>query len=115
MRLCRCSVGLATIWSHWPTCRPLNPPRETGTTFADNARLKARYYATRTGLLTVAEDSGLEVDAIGGRPGVESARYGGDALGYPDKFRLLYAELRAADWDDREHGPVCLRTHARKR
>jgi XTP/dITP diphosphohydrolase len=75
---------------------PLESPAETGLTFAENARLKARYYAVRTGLLTVAEDSGLEVDALGGRPGVESARFGGDATSYPEKFRLLYAELRRA-------------------
>ena len=66
-------------------------PEETGLTFADNAWLKARYYALATGSLTVAEDSGLEVDALDGRPGVQSARYPGET--YPDKFRNLYREL----------------------
>ena len=54
-------------------------PEETGRTFAENARAKALYYAHATGELTVAEDSGLEIDALGGAPGVESARYGGAA------------------------------------
>lgn len=70
---------------------PLEPPDEHGRTFADNALLKARYYAEATGLPTVAEDSGLAIDALGGRPGVESARYPGAT--YPEKFARLYAEL----------------------
>lgn len=69
----------------------LTPPEETGRTFAANAELKARYYARRTGLTTLAEDSGLSIDALGGRPGVESARYPGAT--YLDKFENLYREL----------------------
>jgi XTP/dITP diphosphohydrolase len=74
---------------------PLDPsihePEETELTFADNAALKAVYYATRTGRPTVAEDSGLAIDALGGRPGVLSARYPGDT--YAEKFANLYREL----------------------
>jgi len=66
-------------------------PAETGRTFADNALLKARYYAQTSRLLTVAEDSGLVIDALDGRPGVKSARYPGAT--YPEKFARLYAEL----------------------
>jgi XTP/dITP diphosphohydrolase len=68
-------------------------PAETGRTFADNALLKARYYAQSSRLLTVAEDSGLVIDALDGRPGVKSARYPGAT--YPEKFAGLYAELAA--------------------
>src|SRR5213595_144182 len=68
---------------------------ETASTFIDTAREKARYYAAATGELTVAEDSGLEIDALGGAPGVHSARYGGQDASYPEKFALIYAELRA--------------------
>jgi len=53
----------------------LTAPEETGTTFEDNAKLKALYYAEKTGLPCVADDSGLMVDALGGRPGVYSSRY----------------------------------------
>jgi XTP/dITP diphosphohydrolase len=53
-------------------------PEEDGSTFAENARLKARSYAAQTGLTCVAEDSGLEVAALGGAPGVHSARYAGE-------------------------------------
>ena len=70
---------------------PLPEPDETGDTFAENALLKARYYAHAIGLPTVAEDSGLVVDALGGRPGIMSARYPGTT--YPDKFANLYREL----------------------
>ncbi|HTV20705.1 MAG TPA: RdgB/HAM1 family non-canonical purine NTP pyrophosphatase [Polyangiaceae bacterium] len=52
-------------------------PEEDGVTFEDNARLKARYYARELGLTCVADDSGIEVDALGGAPGVHSARYSG--------------------------------------
>ena len=64
-------------------------PEETGSTFAENARLKALYYAAATGLLTVAEDSGLEIDALDGAPGVLSARYPGAT--YDERFRRLFA------------------------
>lgn len=73
----------------------LAAPEETGRTFEENARQKALYYAGVLGELTVAEDSGLEVDALGGAPGVESARFGGDETSYPDKFAMIYDALRA--------------------
>lgn len=76
----------------------LEPPEESGTTFAENARIKALYYAARSGAMTVADDSGLVVDALGGAPGVHSARWGGSECSYPQKFRLLYDALdRAGD------------------
>ena len=73
----------------------LEVPEEAGRTFEENARLKALFYAAATGELTVAEDSGLEIDALGGAPGVESARFGGAGTSYPDKFRMIYDALRA--------------------
>ena len=72
---------------------PVDPPEETGRTFAENARLKALYYARALGQVTVAEDSGLEIDALDGAPGVESARFGGEDAPYPEKFRLIYERL----------------------
>jgi XTP/dITP diphosphohydrolase len=76
-------------------------PEETGQTFAENALLKARAYAEASGLPTVAEDSGLAIDAINGRPGVESARYPG--RDYAEKFANLYRELagRPRPWTAR--------------
>jgi XTP/dITP diphosphohydrolase len=68
------------------------PPDETGSTFAENAAQKARFYARHTAALTVAEDSGLEIDALGGAPGVHSARFGGDTT-YPQKFALIEEQL----------------------
>ena len=68
-------------------------PDETGRTFAENARLKARYYGRLVPHLTVADDSGLEVDGLDGEPGVRSARFGGPT--YPEKFDLIYERLRA--------------------
>jgi XTP/dITP diphosphohydrolase len=74
---------------------PTPAPEETGGTFLANARLKARYYAAATDLLTVAEDSGLEVDALDGAPGVESARWGGVDASYPQKFALIHQALHS--------------------
>ena len=74
---------------------PITPPEENGSTFEENARLKARHYARATGALVVAEDSGLEIDALDGAPGVESARYGVVDASYPRKFALIYRALRA--------------------
>ncbi|HEC23927.1 MAG TPA: XTP/dITP diphosphatase [Chloroflexi bacterium] len=67
---------------------------ETGTTFEENARLKATAYARESGLLTLADDSGLEVDALGGAPGVHSARYGGPELDDEGRYRLLLEALK---------------------
>lgn len=66
-------------------------PEETGTSFAENARLKALYYNEKTGLPAVADDSGIEIDALGGAPGVHSARWHGEH--YPTKFAAIYREL----------------------
>jgi XTP/dITP diphosphohydrolase len=68
-------------------------PEETGTTFLDNARLKARHAAAASGLPALADDSGLEVDALGGRPGVWSARYAGEGASDADNLSLLLREL----------------------
>jgi XTP/dITP diphosphohydrolase len=69
-------------------------PVEDGSTFAENARAKALYYAKATGLLTVAEDSGFEVDALDCQPGIYSARYLRPDATYPERFEAIYAELR---------------------
>jgi XTP/dITP diphosphohydrolase len=61
-----------------PALREMPEPVEDGATFGENARIKARYYAERCGTRCLAEDSGLEVDALGGAPGVHSARYSGE-------------------------------------
>jgi XTP/dITP diphosphohydrolase len=76
-------------------CPGITPPEETGATFADNARLKALYYARASGLPAIADDSGLEIDAMGGAPGIASARFGGAAATYPEKFAIIYDALDA--------------------
>jgi XTP/dITP diphosphohydrolase len=67
---------------------------EDGETFAANARIKARDLARRSGLLVLGDDSGLEVDALGGRPGVRSARYAGEDATDQENTALLLRELR---------------------
>ena len=84
-------LDLLTL-AHWPR---IAAPEETGRTFEENARDKALYYAAATGQLTVADDSGLEIDALDGAPGVESARWGGADTTYPEKFALVYDALRS--------------------
>ena len=74
---------------------------ETGDTFAANARIKALAFAEMTGLWTWADDSGLEVDALDGRPGVLSARYGGHGLSDRDRYRRLLDELQGIRPEDR--------------
>src|SRR5690349_9315887 len=71
----------------------ITEPEETGTTFAENARLKARYCHERTGLPAVADDSGIEIDALDKAPGVHSARWHG--TDYAVKFAVIYRELAA--------------------
>ena len=75
---------------------------ETGTTFEENAWLKASEYAAISGILTLADDSGLEVDALSGEPGVRSARYGGDACqSDQDRVKLLLKNLEDVAWEKR--------------
>jgi XTP/dITP diphosphohydrolase len=69
-------------------------PAESGETYAENARIKALYYARLSGLLTLADDSGLEVDALGGEPGVRSARYAGPAASDRQRYELLLSRLK---------------------
>jgi XTP/dITP diphosphohydrolase len=68
-------------------------PAETGATFLENALLKARHAARESGLPAIADDSGIEVDALGGRPGVRSARYAGEQASDADNTALLLREL----------------------
>jgi XTP/dITP diphosphohydrolase len=69
-------------------------PPETGQTFAENALLKARHAAGATKLPALADDSGIEVDALGGRPGIHSARYAGEGASDQDNLRKMLNELR---------------------
>lgn len=76
---------------------PFEEVEETGETFAENARLKASAYARLSGLPALADDSGFEVEALGWRPGVLSARYGGNAARtFPEKIDLLLREMAAS-------------------
>ena len=75
---------------------------ETGETFEENAWLKASEYAAISGILTLADDSGLEVDALSGEPGVRSARYGGDSCNSDqDRVALLLKTLEDVPWEER--------------
>ena len=83
-------------------------PDETGATFETNAAIKARYYAARSGLPTLADDSGLEVDALGGAPGVYTRRYSGpDATDESNNAKLL-RELDGLPADRRGGRYVCV-------
>jgi XTP/dITP diphosphohydrolase len=75
---------------------PRMPPvvEETGATFAENALIKAAYYHKHSGMLTLADDSGLMVDALGGNPGVYSARYGGPGIESGNQIALLLEEMK---------------------
>jgi XTP/dITP diphosphohydrolase len=68
-------------------------PAETGTTFLENAILKARHYSRLSGRLAVADDSGISVDALDGAPGLYSSRFGGEGANDADRNRLLLEKL----------------------
>lgn len=72
----------------------LDEVEETGATFAENAFLKAQAAFKKTGLPSVADDSGLSVDALDGRPGVYTARYGGENASDEDRYLKLLDELK---------------------
>lgn len=74
---------------------------ETGSTFHENAILKAQTYARMTGLLTLADDSGLQVDALNGDPGIYTARYGGAGLNHEGRYQLLLKNMQDIPWPQR--------------
>jgi XTP/dITP diphosphohydrolase len=74
---------------------------ETGATLEENAALKAKVYAQASGLLTLADDSGLEVDALGGEPGVFSARYAGEGASDKERVDFLLKKLYGVPWEKR--------------
>jgi len=80
---------------------------ETGATFEENARLKAATYAGLSGLVTLADDSGLVVDALGGAPGIMSARYAGPAATDEDRYQKLLRELADVPEENRTARFTC--------
>jgi len=70
------------------------PPEETGATLIDNARIKARSAVAHTGMVSIADDTGLEVDALDGEPGPHAARFAGPNATYADNVALLLERLR---------------------
>ena len=90
------------------TAYAIATPEETGATFLDNALLKARHAAVATGLAALADDSGIEVDALGGRPGVWSARYAGAGATDADNLALLLRELASVPESQRSARYRCV-------
>jgi XTP/dITP diphosphohydrolase len=86
----------------------VRPAEEVGLTFEENARLKAVSVRDQTGLPALADDSGLEVDALGGLPGVRSSRFAGENAGYAANNRRLLAVLRGLPPEDRAGRFVCV-------
>lgn len=89
-------------------CPQLLEPEETGTTFEENARLKAAYYMKATGLPCLADDSGIIADALGGRPGVYSARYAGPECDDEKNNQKLIDELSAFPLEERTVHYACV-------
>ncbi|MDT7688456.1 MAG: XTP/dITP diphosphohydrolase [Acidobacteriota bacterium] len=83
-------------------------PEETGTTFAENATLKALHYSAHSHVLTLSDDSGLAVDALGGAPGVYSARYAGPQATYAERMARLLDELASVQDEERRARFVCV-------
>jgi len=97
-------INLRTLID-FPNVRPVV---ESGHTYEENAVLKARSYAQQTGLLALADDSGLEVEALGGAPGVISARYAGQGASDNDRVAFLLRQLANAPSANRSARFVCV-------
>lgn len=80
---------------------------ETGSSFAENARQKAIHYAAATGMVTLAEDSGFEVDALKGEPGIYSARYLREDATYDERFADIFQRVRGSASQKRSARFVC--------
>jgi|SRR6478672_4884477 len=91
----------------------IDEPEETGKSFAENATLKAEAAAKSSGLPAVADDSGLEVSALGGAPGIHSARWGGPHKDFALAMERVNRELKASGSNDRTAKFVCVLAYAR--
>lgn len=85
--------GMPIAWKTLADFAPIPVPEETGATFRENARIKALAYAAASGLPVVAEDSGLEVEALDGAPGIHSARFLRDDASYAERFAEIERRL----------------------
>ena len=92
----------------------VTPAEETGATFVENAILKARNAALQTGHPAIADDSGLEVNALNGAPGVYSARFAGDHASDSDNVTKLLSRLENIPWEDRNARFRCLMVYLRQ-
>ena len=92
----------------------VTPAEETGATFVENAILKARNAALQTGRPAIADDSGLEVNALNGAPGVYSARFAGDHASDSDNVTKLLSRLENIPWEDRNARFRCLMVYLRQ-
>lgn len=101
-------AGLSLVVRGLQDFPSLPTPAEDGVSFEENARIKARYYAQRLGKTVLADDSGLEVDALEGRPGVYSARFAGEGSSDEQNNQKLLAAMEAADDADRGARFVCV-------
>lgn len=100
--------GLAVEVTTLSQLPPFEMPPEEGETFGENALIKARFVAEKTGCAVLADDSGLVVDYLGGRPGVYSSRYAGDGASDEDNWRKLLNELEGVGTEDRTARFVCV-------
>src|SRR5437870_5062397 len=107
----RSALGEIEGWILEPIARDIPGIEETGETFMANAELKARHYSKYVDDLTLADDSGLCVAALGGRPGVHSARYAPDP---PSRIQRLLGEMESVDDHSRGAAFYCALALARK-
>ncbi len=96
-------VGLRSLADYQDICGVA----ETGSTFNENARLKAVGYARQTRLWSLADDSGLEVAALNGEPGVYSARYGGDEASFQVRMGIILEKMKISEYKGREARFAC--------
>ena len=75
----------------------LKSPKETGKTFQENSIIKSKFFSKKTGLLCLSDDSGLEIDILGKRPGIYSARWGGKHSNFEKAIKKVYKELNKID------------------
>ena len=106
-------LGALAVRLHTMDSLHVPPAAETGATFEENARIKSEACSHRTPHLVIADDSGLEVDALGGEPGIRSARFGGPGLNDDARNRLLLEKLAGTTWEDRAARFVCVVSIAR--
>ena len=105
-----CDLLPQEIKKYSPKKFKISSPKETGKTFEENSIIKAKYFSKKTNLICISDDSGLEIDALNGDPGIYSSRWSGKKNDFNLAIKKVYREINKNNWKSEKARFVCCLT-----